>query len=59
MLRFFYDTEAARGGAKPEWEKGGPRLIVDPQDSGRVPTTVVALSTKLRDAIVVRDHPAH
>ena len=32
--------------------KGGPRLIVDPEDSGRVSTSVVTLSTHLRDEIV-------
>ena len=52
-LRLFYDTETARGSTALEWEKGGPRLIYDPQDSGRVATTVVTLSTELRDAIVV------
>jgi hypothetical protein len=53
-LRLFYDTERARGskGVKPEWEKGGPRLIVDPEDSGRVSTAVVTLSMYLRDEIV-------
>ena len=25
VRRLFYDTERARGGTKPEWEKGGPR----------------------------------
>ena len=30
-LRLFYERERVEG-AKPEWEKGGPRLIVDPTD---------------------------
>ena len=30
-LRLFYERERLEG-AKPEWEKGGPRLIVDPAD---------------------------